>query len=113
MKKVSLSLVITSVRSRKDGSLGLSIETPELTPQEKTIFMELQGINLDGTFLPMETPDVPEYKINTDLENKTPSQRLRGSLYVWWEQSGKQGEFETFYKQKMEALIEFIKKKLD
>lgn len=113
MKKVNLSLVISSVRSRKDGSLGLSIETPELKPEEKTLFMELQGINLNGTFEPMDEPDVPEYKINADLESKTPSQRLRGALFVWWDQTGKQGEFETFYKQKMETLIEFVKRKLD
>lgn len=53
-----------------------------------------------------------KFERKAEFETKTPSQRLRGVLYVLWEQTGKSGDFETFYRQKMEGLINLIKNKL-
>ena len=46
-------------------------------------------------------------------KTKTPSKRLRATLYVLWQQTGEQGDFEVFYREKMEKLIDFVKNKLD
>jgi len=48
-------------------------------------------------------------KVKQELDSKTPSQRLRGVLFIWWKQSGEQGQFEDFYRNKMEEFINYIK----
>ena len=113
MNKISLQVIFNSIRSRKDGSLGISLETPELTVEQKVEVMKLQNEILQAVFIPIDNPDVPEYKINTDLEQKTPAQRLRGALYVMWEQTNPQTSFEEFYKEKMEKIIEAVKRNLE
>lgn len=112
MKAIQTPLIITGIRARVDGSMGISASTPELGFEEKVAFMELQNLNLKAIFQPLEEKaDLIEVKGET--ETKTSSQRLRGVLYVLWEQQGKQGEFETFYKSYMEKIIDWIKGKLD
>jgi len=112
MRKIQVQVIITSIRSRRDGSLGFSAETPELTDEEKVEFMRLQNNVLETTFVPLDTPDVPEVKINKDLEEKSQSQRLRSALYILHQQTGK-GDFETFYREKMETFINKVKSHLD
>jgi len=52
-------------------------------------------------------------KLVVDKEEKTPSQRLRGVLFILYEQNKKEGQtFDEFYRQYMERLIDNIKSKL-
>jgi hypothetical protein len=51
-------------------------------------------------------------EVTTEAERKTPSQRLRACLHVWWQQLGKNGSFNHFYDDQMEKLITFVKTKL-
>jgi hypothetical protein len=55
--------------------------------------------------------DIPNE--DADFEGKTPSKRLRAVLFVYWKQKGEQGDFEDFYRAKMNELTEYIKTKLD
>ncbi len=112
MKSIDLNTVITGIRAKVDGSLGLTMGTPEMTPEQKAEIMKLQGVNLKTTIEPLETK-VPKLKIDTELNAKTPSQRLRGVIFVWWEQMGRPDEFEVFYKKTMEKIIDQVKDKLD
>ena len=105
MKAIQVNVIITGIRAKVDGSLGLSATTPELTPEEKAEFMRLQGNNLIATFKPLDEPKAPEYKIDKELETKTPSNRLRSVLYVLWEQEGSKDEFDAFYKMYIEKFI--------
>lgn len=75
--------------------------------------MDLQGVNTDLTIAPTDEVPVGEEKIDRELNTKTQSQRLRATLYVLWEQEGKQDSFDDFYRGKMESIIEWIKGKLD
>ena len=112
MKKIQCNAIITGIRARVDGSLGLTLSTPELTAEEKVAFMELQNMDCKTLFEPLsEKADLIEIKGET--ETKTSSQRLRGCLFVLWEQEGKQGDFEQFYKTKMEKIIDWVKGKLE
>lgn len=113
MKAINTEAVITSIRSRRDKSLGLSMETPELTSSEKAEFMNLQGINLDVFFNPKDEPGAPELKIDKEVSTKTQSQRLRAVLFVLWKQEGEKDKFEDFYRDRMEKFIDWIKEKLD
>ena len=103
---------LMSLSSRKDGSIRYSVETPELSSEEKAIFFELHGKNLIVTLKPMDYQKAEEYKINKDLENKSPSQRLRDVLYVYWRQLGSKGYFDDFYRKSLEKSIELVKQNL-
>lgn len=109
MKTLETQAIITGVRSKVDGSLGLTMSTPELNVEEKAEVMRLQGHNLVCLFKPLDEKQAPTYKIDKALETKTPSNRLRNVLYVLWEQGGAKGEFDEYYKRQMEKIIDSIK----
>jgi hypothetical protein len=113
MKAIEVNIIITGIRAKVDGSLGISMTTPELTPEEKAEFMRLQSINLNAILTPLDEKDAPAYKIDKELEIKTPSNRLRSVLYVLWEQEGSKGEFDDFYKKYMSKFIDAVKGMLE
>jgi len=113
MKQIETNLIITGIRSKVDGSLGISATTPELTPEEKAEFMRIQGVNLIALFTPLDEKDAPKYIVDKELETKTPSNRLRNVLFVLWEQEGSKGEFNDFYRRWVEKFIELIKERLE
>lgn len=112
MKAIEVDVIITGIRAKVDGSLGLTLATPELSAEEKAEFMRLQSVKLKALFNPLDMKDAPKYKIIKELESKTPALRLRNVLYVLWEQSGGRGEFDEFYKQKIEKFINAVKDNL-
>ena len=113
MKAIEVNIILTGIRAKVDGSLGLSVSTPELTPEEKAEFMRLQGVNVIALFTPLDDIAAPKYKVDKEIETKTPSNRLRNTLYVLWEQEGSKGDFDEFYKRYMEKFIDLIKEKLE
>ena len=44
--------------------------------------------------------------------NKSPSQRLRSVIYVYWQQKGSKGDFQLFYENIIEDVINKFKDKL-
>ncbi len=114
LSAIKFNGVISSINTKKDGSMGLRIATPELTSTEKVEVMELQGICCDIFVKPPEDDIKEILTISNDMEGKTPSQRQRAVLFVWWKQLGEPGgDFEIFYRNKIEKNIDYIKGKLD
>lgn len=113
MRALTCPVIITSASTRADGSLGLRLATPELKPDEKTAFFELQGVNLKMLLQPTDNEPAELKDVKGEFEHKTPSQRLRATLFVWWKQQQEPGEFEEFYRRNMEKLIEYVKGKLN
>lgn len=112
MKSIQTQVIITGIRSKVDKSLGISLTTPELTTNEKAIFMDLQGVNCDMLITPLDE-NVETEKINKEMDTKTPSQRLRAVLFVFYQQANETKSFEEFYKEKMEKFIDIVKSKLE
>lgn len=75
--------------------------------------MNYQNINSQITLEPLDEPSEEKMDIQTDLETKTPSQRLRGVIYVYYSQKGIKEDFDTFYRNQMEKIIDKIKSYLD
>jgi len=95
--------IINKVTTLKDHSVKIELVTRELSPEQLAeIFF-----NVNKEILKIEIPDDSE-------DSKSPSQRLRSVLYIWWEQSGKEkyNTFPLFYSHKMEQFIDQIKEKL-
>ena len=117
-KPIPIPCYVRGVKTLIDGGRVIDFETPELTPEASTyifslhkksgflIFME-NAVKAEDIDLPESAPE-----FRTD---KTPSQRLRNTLFRVWEQmaQGKPKTFEEFYKQKMEELIDHFKAKLN
>lgn len=114
MKALRTQIVIEGIRARKDRSLGLTITTPELTSEEKALFMDMQGhaatalIELIDVDFPTEVRTV-----NKELNQKSQSQRIRAVLYILYTQNPEDQTFEEYYMAKTEKYIEFLKGKIE
>lgn len=112
MKAIKVNISITGVRSKVDRSLGITFSTPELSTEERAEFMNLQGVQCEALFNPLEDK-VDLVEIKGETETKRPSQRLRAVLFLIWKQEGEKDTFEDFYRNKMETIINHFKEKLD
>ena len=115
---IILPAQIEGLTSRKDKTIKVTFGTQELSPvdaaqvfqlNQRFCYIAIKEVN----FQQDELDDIESLK--TDLEtNKTPSQRLRGILYINY-QHNPEGykDFTTYYIAKMEILCEHFKSKLD
>lgn len=113
MNTIKTQAIIGSLRSKADRSISVSFSTPELSTQEKALFFELQGIVVDLAITPREDATAETYVVDSDLKRKSQAQRIRSVLFLLWKQENPDQDFETFYKERTEKVIEWIKDKLD
>lgn len=111
---ITVPAILTRISYSKDGGLSLGFATQELTAEDKVTLSDLyQQFGWLG-FSPnqISTNDIPTEE--AEDKQKTPSKRLRAVLYVLSKQRNiKPENFEVFYREKMEQLIDYIKTKLD
>ena len=110
---IKLPAYLTGFSSRADGSAGIRFATQELTSDD---WVELQqNLNQFGWLVfsanEAQPTDIP--KEEAEDKAKTPSKRLRATLFVLWKQKGEPQDFESFYRVQVEKVIEAIKSKLD
>lgn len=112
--QVEAHMLMPTFRKDRCGTLKFTTAR-ELTQDEREILLEA-GVNDELGWViwspnPLQTSDLPsEPAIDS---GKTPAKRLRDVLFVLWKQEGSRGDFELFYREKMDKLIEMIKMKLD
>jgi hypothetical protein len=121
-KKVIFEGVVNKVSTLVDGSLSINIHTQEL-PEETMVkvfkFRKTTGMVLISSDNISEAEIKAVDNFTTEYEvgkTKTPSQRLRGVLYRYWEAEGKARgytEFALWYEVYMEKIINKFKSKLD
>lgn len=103
---------VVDIRPRADRSWKLSFETRELTGEQ----VALMADNFQGAgwllFSPNEIKEADVPDAPAEPGTKTPSQRLRASIMVLWQQQGSKGDPESFYRSYMERLVEYVKSKL-
>lgn len=118
MTNIILPAQLNPISRRKDHSVKLSFETRELAPGELLSLMALEGDEMWIMLSHQSENLTPESLPNTkpELGIKSSSERMRDVIFVWYKQSVADkmfvGDFESFYKAKMEAIIEGIKTKL-
>lgn len=114
--KVQLPAIFSGVASRKDSSYSLKFETRELSGESARILLgqlQQEGFLLFSPNDDFTEADVPTEKADASLGTKTPSARQRAVIYLLWEQANKPNDFETFYRSKMETIIDLLKEKLN
>ena len=112
-KLVQIPATVVGFKPRADRSWRLDFETRELTGDEVALLAD----NFQGegwlVYKPNEInlAEIPEEAAESGV--KSPGQRLRDIIYVYWKQRGGTGDFEAFYRTQFELLIDFVKSKLE
>jgi hypothetical protein len=105
---------IGTISTRADGGIGFRVSTGEIPAEHLALFFALKQQNIELLITPLDRDEGDEaIEIKSEAEQKTPSQRLRACLYVWWEQLGKKETFTQFYEAQISRICEKIKEKLD
>lgn len=112
MKSIEFEGQINGIRAKVDGSLGLSVSTPELSAEEKVIFMTLQNLNVKFTVEPTEEKFEDKATVEKSLDGKSPSERLYNTIYVYYKSLKVTEDFTSFYRRHMETIIDQYKAKL-
>lgn len=115
---ITIAGQIESISTRKDKTLKVTIGTQELSPSETgAVFNLNQDFCYFGIKQEPFTKDEEDTidNLKTDYENlKTPSQRLRGILYVLYNQDNKgYKDFTTYYVAEMDRICEHFKSRLN
>ena len=108
---IELDVVLTGCSTRQDDSLSLRFETPELTAEHAVVLLKLRKTALNMR-LTVKDEQTEVLEVKSELNPKSPSTRLRGVLYRWWESIGSPGQWEAFYLSEMEKRIDDVKAKL-
>ena len=114
MNPIEVQMAITRVGASAASGISMSLKSPkDLDEDDVTQLMRLLGTVPTVLFIPDKSPaDAPVHKIDKEMNQKSRAQMQRNTLYVWWQQQGEKGNFETFYNNKMDAIREQIKEKL-
>ncbi len=111
LSAVKFEGIISNINAKNNGSLGLRISTPKLTSTHKATIIDLQGVTCD-VFVKLADEEIEDVvTISTPLKNKSPSERYRNLLWVYWKQKGEKGVFQHFYERFMIKELKKLKLK--
>lgn len=114
MDGLLLPIVVSSIRSLKDGSVSVCVETSELSPGKAG---ELFSLRNKVAMMYLSPKDIITQKelaqvdsITPEDKGKTPSARMRSVLYVLWKQNNEgYKDFPVYYLSRMEKFIDELK----
>ena len=117
MITISAPASVSKITTMADRTMRLQMDiSRELPPEEMAALFEMRNTEgffayKQGKFADEELLALPDY--TPEFKNdKSPSQRLRGVLYVVWQDGGSIGSFENFYLEQMDKIITHYKSKL-
>ncbi len=114
MKAIDIkSAEMGMVNSRVDGSVLFRVITPELTIDQRATLLSFHGKNARVMVEPLDTATDGLDEVTTEMDVKTPAQRLRSVIYVHWKSGPTDHgmDFEAFYRSQMERVISGYKAK--
>lgn len=108
------SAIIDGISTKKDGTMSLKLGTQDMETIDAPALVKMANkfVYVAISELPIapDSLDIPENLVEPN--DKSPSQRLRSVLFKYWEQQGKKGDFDAYYKSNMEKFISAVKEKL-
>ena len=113
MEGLLIPVIVESIKSLKDGSISVNIATQELSPGKAA---ELFGLRNMVCYAYFSAKQISNNEINVvnsldpEIKGKTPGQRLRAVMYLKFQQDNEgYKDSESYYKGKMETIIEHYK----
>ena len=104
--KLLLNLTLHSHNSRADKSLRLIFVTQELPPEEFGLlyswlhqYLHVLIKNAEITEDDIQELDQHPTDVTRFTTQRSPSQRLRGTLYKYWKELGLNTDFQSWYEQ--------------
>jgi hypothetical protein len=114
---ILFSAIVESLRSRKDKTIAITLGTSEVSPDKAGKLFNTNG-HIVTCYLSIKEQITDSEKeiidsIEAPPQGKSPSQRMRNTLFVLWQQKPEGYEdFNLFYLREMEKMIDHIKLKL-
>jgi hypothetical protein len=121
VKPLFIPAAIGAIRTRRDKTLSITVDTNELTPDQMTRLITewANGIGVMAfkgqAFSHEEEQLLESLEIDAkEMGGKTPSQRLRNMLHVLWTKEPQgYSDFTTFYAAKMERICSQVKRLIE
>jgi hypothetical protein len=114
MSTFQVPAMLKGVSTLADGGVSLRFATQELGKDEMAMLMQKSGTF--GWLLyseqAIEEEELKLEAIRKDLKGKTPSERLKNSLYKVWTQTDTDKSFDQFYASFMEGVINKVKERI-
>lgn len=114
-KRFQSPATLSGISTKTDGSLSLRFSTQELSNEDIQTVLAFRNAFGYVLFQEQGFKDEEELKleaIRKDTQGKSPSQRMRATIYKLWEQSGKTQVFEIYYGQMMEKMLSQLQEKI-
>jgi len=111
---IQLPAILTGFATKVDGGASVRFNTNELQDTDVLELKRNQGVFGWLLFSPNKftTDDLP--KEQAEDKDKTPSKRQRALLFLIWKQLNQpNGDFEIYYRNRMEKNIDKLKIELD
>lgn len=109
---ITIPATLDAANRKKDRSVSLRLTSMfEMTTTDFSEIDKLHGSTGWLLFSPEELTEehIPTQPLPDEGTRKTPSQRLRASLFVLWEMTNPGEDFDAFYRRRMERIIEHVK----
>jgi len=115
--KIIIEAQIEGIATKVDNTVTIKISTQELDKSTAGDIFGLRGKHCkvllsDSNITELESEMVDATPLVSGKKHKTPSQRMRAVLYRIWEQNSNE-DFELFYQNEMNKIIEHYRNKLD
>lgn len=111
-----IPVIIGGIRSLKDGSVSVTLETQELSAGKAGELFSLRN-KIAYVYISERQISLPDQnminKLEPEMQGKTPSLRLRNVLFLSWQQN-QEGypDSDSHYRAKMEMIINTYKSNL-
>lgn len=108
---------IVKVETMADRTLKLRVDTAqELSAEDEAKIMRLRGTL--GWFVysnrEIKESEIPQVDIDTEVDEKSPSQRLRNVIWVHWDKNtNKSKTFDVYYREVMDKIINKLKEDIE
>lgn len=103
---VQFSAQIDSAKANNDRTLTLKLDTQELSAEDTAfifnLFQKQIWIGLSETEVTKESLNIPE--VVDSMDSKSPSQRLRDRMFVYWKEKKVGGSFDDWYKARLDKM---------
>lgn len=101
---IQFSAQIDSAKANNDRTLSLKVDTQELSSEDTaqifSMFQKQVWLAIGETSISKEQLNIPE--VIDEMDKKSPSQRLRDRMFVFFKEKKVGGIFDDWYKSQME-----------